>query len=95
MTGQSSNGSFSKLQWLDAVRRSRHIPVTQRLVISHIGATANPQGCNAWRANRDVMAEIGVSLDTVERARAAALRAGLMVVTRPAPRGAGNTQTVE
>jgi hypothetical protein len=59
MSGPNGQAPFSKLQWMDVVRRSTHIPVTQRLVICHIGATANPQGHNAWRANGDVMAQLG------------------------------------
>ena len=87
--------SFSKMQWQDSVRRCKAIPVAQRLVIAHIGATADPQGLNAWRANDRVVNELGVSPDTVKRARAAAVRHGFMVATRPAPRGAGNSKTTE
>ncbi|WP_428340756.1 helix-turn-helix domain-containing protein [Mycobacterium sp.] len=80
---------------MDAVRRELRIPHAQRLVICHIGGTANRQGEQAWRANGDVAAELGVSVDTVTRARNAAVRYKLMVETKPAPRGAGNTKTAE
>lgn len=87
--------AFSKFVWQEAVRCCTNIPVAQRLVILHIGATADLKGRNAWRANNRVVAELGVSPDTVKRARNAAIKHGLMVVTRAAPRGAGNTKTAE
>ncbi len=86
---------FSKMLWQDAVRRSKAIPVAQRLVIAHIGATANPEGCNAWRANDTVVEELGVSPDTVKRARAAAIQQGLWVVSKAAPRSRGSRKTHE
>lgn len=91
----SGRSGFSKLGWQEVVRRCNDVPAAQRLVILHIGATADPQGRNAWRANNLVADELGVSLGTVKRARTAAIDHGLMVVTRPAPRGAGNTKTAE
>lgn len=91
----SARTTFSKLVWQEAVRRCKNIPAAQRLVILHIGATADPHGRNAWRANNLVSDELAVSRDTVKRARKAAIDHGRMVVTRPAPRGAGNTKTAE
>ncbi|OBC12609.1 hypothetical protein A5784_32795 [Mycobacterium sp. 852013-50091_SCH5140682] len=87
--------SFSKMKWQDAVRQCKPIPVAQRLVIAHIGATADPDGRNAWRANDKLVDELGVSPETVKRARTAGVRHGLMVVTEPAPRSRGNRKTHE
>src|SRR4029079_11014603 len=50
--------------------------------------------CNYVRDHL-VVEELGVSRDTVKRARSAAVRRGLWVVSKPAPRGAGNTKTAE
>lgn len=86
---------FPKLAWLDAVRKCSKIPAGQRLVIEHIGGTADQAGNDAWKANARVMAELGVSLDTVKRARKAAVTEKLWVVSSPAPKGAGNTHTTE
>ena len=87
--------TFSKFVWQEVVRCCTDIPVAQRLVILHIGATADPKGRNAWRANGLVVEELGVSPGTVKRARNVAIKHGLMAVTRAAPRGAGNTKTAE
>jgi hypothetical protein len=87
--------SFSKMKWQDTVRRFKPISVAQRLVIAHIGATADPDGRNAWRANDKLVDELGVSPETVKRARTAAVRYGLMIVTESAPRSRGNRKTHE
>jgi len=93
-SGDWAADKFSKLQWISAVLRAP-VPPVQRAVIAEIGLHANSQGRNAWRANARIMDELGVSLDTVKRARRAAVECGLMVVTKPAPKGAGNTRTAE
>jgi hypothetical protein len=86
---------FSKLAWLGAVRRCKAIPAAQRLVIEHIGDTSDEHGRNAWKANDLLADELGVSPDTVKRARAAAVTHGLMVMSKPAPRSRGNRKTHE
>ncbi len=83
------------MKWQDTVRQFKPIPVAQRLVIAHIGATANPDGRNAWRANDKLVEQLGVSPETVKRARTAGVRYGLMVVTKSAPRSRGNRKTHE
>ncbi|QOF30203.1 helix-turn-helix domain-containing protein [Mycobacteroides abscessus] len=74
---------FSKLAWLGVVRHLRDIPAVQRLVILDIGDTSDKYGHEAWKSNKRVMDELGVSLDTVKRARRAAVDHGLWVVTKP------------
>ncbi len=89
-------GEFSKLKWMTAVRTCKGIKSADRkLAILHIGDTANADGMGAWRSNQKVADELDMSVDTVKRARGDAVRHGLMVVSRPAPRGAGNTKTTE
>jgi hypothetical protein len=83
------------MKWMDEVRRCKSISASERLVILHIGATATPEGRDAWRANGTVAGELGVSHSTVKRARKAAVERGLLVVTKDAPRGAGNNHTTE
>ncbi|RIR89267.1 hypothetical protein [Mycobacteroides abscessus] len=73
---------FSKLAWLGVVRHLRDIPAVQRLVIEDIGGTSDKNGNEAWKSNKKVMDELGVSLDTVKRARRAAVDHGLWVVTK-------------
>jgi len=87
-------GQFPKFLWMEAVIAAP-IPEAQRLVILLIGLSANRRGFNAWRSNTSLMRTAGVSLSTVKRARAAAVELGLLEVTKPAPRGAGNTRTTE
>lgn len=82
-------GSFSKLQWMDAVRQCMGITAERRIVISHIGATADQNGCDAWRDNKTVAAEVGVSEDTITRARKDGIKHGLWVETRPSRGGRG------
>ncbi|EHB58973.1 hypothetical protein MycrhDRAFT_1409 [Mycolicibacterium rhodesiae JS60] len=82
-------GSFSKLQWMDAVRRCAEITAERRIVILHIGATAGPDGTDAWRSNQQVAAEVGVSVDTVARARRDGIKRGLWVETRSSRGGRG------
>lgn len=77
------------------VRKAKHISAVRRLVICHIGATADRCGQKAWRSNALVMEELGVSLDTVKDARKDAVDSGFLVPTSKAPRGAGNTKTME
>lgn len=74
---------FSKLAWLGVVRHLRDIPAVQRLAILDIGDTSDKNGNEAWKSNKRVMDELGVSLDTVKRARRAAIDHGLWVVTKP------------
>ncbi|WP_131822577.1 helix-turn-helix domain-containing protein [Mycobacteroides chelonae] len=74
---------FSKLAWLGVVRHLRDIPAVQRLAILDIGDTSDKNGNEAWKSNKRVMDELGVSLDTVKRARRAAIDYGLWVVTKP------------
>ncbi|MDO2969554.1 helix-turn-helix domain-containing protein [Mycobacteroides abscessus] len=74
---------FSKLAWLGVVRHLRDIPAVQRLAILDIGDTSDKNGHEAWKSNKRVMDELGVSLDTVKRARRAAIDHGLWVVTKP------------
>ncbi|MDM2171517.1 Uncharacterised protein [Mycobacteroides abscessus subsp. abscessus] len=74
---------FSKLAWLGVVRHLRDIPAVQRLAILDIGDTSDKNGLDAWKSNKKVMDELGVSLDTVKRARRAAVDHGLWVVTKP------------
>jgi hypothetical protein len=83
------------MRWQEAVRCCTAIPAAQRLVIAHIGATADPQGRNAWRCNDLVVDELGVSPETVKRARKAAVGHGLWVVSRAAPRFRGSRKTHE
>lgn len=86
---------FPKLAWLSAVRRQTQIPIARRTVIEHIGDTADRYGRNAWRSTETVCAELGVSLDTVKRGRRDGVIHGLWVVSKAAPKGAGNTKTAE
>ena len=86
---------FSKLQWMDAVRRCGDIPPMQRMVIQHIGDTANRDGCQAWRANDVIVAELGVNKDTVAVARKAAAKRGLWVETAPARGGRNGGKSAE
>lgn len=74
---------FSKFCWLEAVRRDSTLTPTLQRVICHIGATADKNGIDAWKANELVMKELGVSPVTVKRARRAATQRGLWVVTSP------------
>ena len=82
-------GEFSKLRWMDAVRTCTAITADRRIVILHIGATADQNGNHAWRDNKTVAAEVGVSVDTVTRARQDAIAHGLWIETRPASGGRG------
>jgi hypothetical protein len=93
--GGDEDRRFSKLAWLSAVRCCKAITADRRLVIEHLGNTADQYGRNAWRGAATICGEIGVSQDTVKRARADAVKHGLLLVTKPAPRGAGNTKTAE
>ena len=78
-------GSFSKLEWMDAVRTCGRITPEQKLAIMDIGATANPDGSDAWRDNKSVAQRLGFkTVKTVTRARDAAIRCGLMVETQAA-----------
>lgn len=74
---------FSKFCWLEAVRCDSTLTPTLQRVICHIGATADENGIDAWKANERVMKELGVSPVTVKRARRAATQRGLWVVTSP------------
>lgn len=75
-------GSFSKLQWMDAVRQTTDIPAEQRLVIEDIGSTADQDGSDAWRDNKMVADRLKVHTRTVTRARENAAKHGLWVETR-------------
>ncbi|WP_109701082.1 helix-turn-helix domain-containing protein [Mycobacteroides abscessus] len=74
---------FSKFCWLEAVRCDSTLTPALQRVICHIGATADENGIDAWKANERVMKELGVSPATVKRARRAATKRGLWVVTSP------------
>ncbi|WP_407662494.1 helix-turn-helix domain-containing protein [Mycolicibacterium palauense] len=74
---------------MDAVRRCTGITAERRIVIMHIGATADKDGKGAWRDNRTVAAEVAVSEDTVTRARRDGIEHGLWVETRAARGGRG------
>lgn len=82
--------NFSKLRWMDAVRRCTEITAERRIVISHIGATADQWGNKAWRDSKTVAAEVGVSPDTITRARQDGIKHGLWVETRPYSGGRGS-----
>jgi hypothetical protein len=77
-------GSFSKLEWMDAVRQCTAISAERRIVIMHIGATADQFGNDAWRDNKTVADELRVAEKTVTRARDDATRHELWSETRPA-----------
>ncbi len=81
---------FPKLAWLSAVRRKTQIPIARRMVIEHIGDTADRYGLKAWRSTETVCAELGVSEATVKRARGDAAKYQFWVVTRKAKPGPGN-----
>lgn len=74
---------FSKFCWLEAVRCDSTLTPALQRVICHIGATADENGIDAWKANERVMKELGVSPATMKRARRAATKRGLWVVTSP------------
>jgi hypothetical protein len=76
--------SFSKLQWMDAVRQCTDIAAERRTIIMHIGATADQYGNDAWRDNETVAAELKVSTRTVTRALEDAAKHLLWMETRPA-----------
>lgn len=82
----SDSSKFSKIAWLGAVRRCTDISEAQRLVIQEIGDRGDQNGIKAWMSTSKVMAELGVSRDTVKRARKAAEVHGLWIVTRQPPR---------
>lgn len=83
----TEGAKFSKLTWMDAVRRCTEIHPARRLVILHIGATANPDGQRAFCSSERVEAQIGVSRNTIRRARQEAVQLGLWVETTPARGG--------
>ncbi|BDY26624.1 hypothetical protein [Mycolicibacterium mageritense] len=95
------NGApFAKIAWLGAVRRCIVIPAAQRLVIEHIGDTADRNGMGARMSTDRVTAELGVSPETVKRARSAATQNGLWVVVSKPRRGrpraeGGNARAAE
>lgn len=88
-------GTFSKLQWMDAVRRCIRIPPMHRLVILHIGDTADRYGNRAWRDNDRIVAELSINKDTVTEARKSATKSGLMVETTPARGGRNGGRSAE
>lgn len=88
------SNDFSKLKWLESVLCSQ-LSTAEKCVVAYIGLSADRNGQNAWRANGRVIDRVDVSKNTVKRARRAAVEHRLMVVTKPAPRGAGNTRTAE
>ncbi len=82
-----SGPPFAKIAWLGGVRRCTAIPAAQRLVIEHIGDTADRNGLRARMSTDRVMAELGVERDTVRRAPSAAARHGLWAVVSKPRRG--------
>jgi hypothetical protein len=87
--------TFSKLQWMDAVRRRTDISADQRIVIMHVGATADQYGNDAWRDNKTVATELHISIDTVTNARKNAAKSGLWTETRPARGGRSGGRSAE
>lgn len=82
-----SGPPFAKITWLGAVRRCIGMPATQRLVIEHIGDTADRNGLGARMSTDRVTTELDVSPETVKRARSTATKHGLWVVVSKPRRG--------
>lgn len=90
------NSEFSKLAWITAVICCAAIKSdTVRKVIVHLGMTADRTGARAYRPTSTLMAELDVSRETIKRARADAVKQGLMAVTRPGRAGAGGNKSAE